>query len=123
MRSNKLRTRYVPAKQKSSAYLDDIIRNYRANQQTLEGLAGGSPLLQPRYCSCDDLDENRLLDKQDTLLELAAQVEPDNLEQLHQLLSLWYIVAIKEVAAQDIPMADRLALAVYKFTEKATETG
>lgn len=121
MRTQQLRTSFVPAGNYSSDYLEDIIRSYEANQQSLKALAEGRPLPQPRVLSCDDLEENRLHQKQDHLLELAALVEPTDLKQLHLILRLWHHVAIKEVAPQDISAADRLAIAAYTFTVSAAK--
>ena len=122
MRTNQLRTNFAPTGNYSSDYLEVIIRNYEANQHSLKALAEGSPLSQPRVLSCDDLEENRLLGKQDHLLELAALVQPSDLKQLHQILRLWHQVAIKEVVPEDISIADRLVLAAYTFTVSAANT-
>jgi len=119
MRHDKGETGSAEAGDHPPDYLENIIQMYHGNQQSLQALAEGRPRLGGNLLSSHDLEERRLLENQDHLLELATLVKPSSLKQVHQILTLWHQLAVREVAPHDVSIADKLVLAAFQYAETA----
>jgi hypothetical protein len=122
MRQLKLRARPDQVERYSPDYLDNITQAYLANQQSLKSIAEQTYESPRGGYDYDNFEERRLLEQQDQLLQLAALVQPSELGELKEILTLWHQVAIKEVADEDITAADKLILNVHRFCQENAES-
>ena len=95
-------------------YLKTITQTYQDHHNALVEIAQVVPDPQSGPTDTADLYEFRILKSQEKLLELAATAEISTFEEMTDILDLWHTVAIKDVAPEDISLADLLILAVHK---------
>jgi len=105
----------------SPDYLEGIISSYLENQKSLQAMAQAVPVADVRESADKTREEDRLLENQSHLLELATLMQPSSLKDIHQLLELWHEVAIKEVVPEDVTDADKLVLVTYHFVKSVAE--
>ncbi len=121
MSAHEFRSNFSKSIPYSPDYLESIILTYLENQKSLRAMAEASPVPDARESAYKTLEEDRLLENQGHLLELASLMQPSNLKDIHQLLTLWYEAAIEEVAPEDVTAADKLVLATYHFVQSVAE--
>lgn len=100
-----------------SGYLKSIRKEYGDISLSLKKLAKATPPETQQQCENFDLLEYRFLQNQHQLLELGAALQPSNLEDIVEILKLWYEAAIKDISPFDIKLTDELVLVAYKYFE------
>jgi len=97
-----------------AGYLDNLLQKYHENTQILENLASAPPPAQEE-CEKVEAMESFLLQRQNQLLEIGANMKAGTLHDITNILKLWHAAAIKDTAPKDVSQTDELMLVVYDY--------
>lgn len=99
-------------------YIRDIHATYQEHGAILKDLATAERREDVSGSYDADTMEEQLLQGQEKLLDLVANMKPSSFNDVSDILKLWYDVAIKDVAPHDVRLTDALVLVVHNYIGK-----
>ena len=108
----------VPASKYPAGYLEFLSKEYHETTQSLKKLASAPPATTQAQSDRLDVIEYSLLKRQDQILELGSKVKATSLSDVIQIIKLWHVAAVQNVAPQDIRQTDHLILTLSQYFVK-----
>lgn len=95
-------------------YMKTIGETYLYNHLALKELAMVIPE-EDTEPGVTDIDEFRLLQNQEKLVELGASLHASNLDDICNILKFWHQVTIQDMPSHGIRDSDELIMVVYNY--------
>lgn len=94
-------------------YIKKICKTYQKNDLALKEIAQGTPDEDIDKANVTDMIEFRLLRSQEKLLELGANIQISNMDDVTDMLELWYQTVIETASPDKISPSDELIITIY----------